>query len=263
MLYRFFLLDIYFKTLKMNKILYLSLIGILLTCTVRAQVGIGTTSPEAGLDVVSSSSGVLIPRVTLSSNTDATTVTIPGSSGIAVSTMVYNDGAGGLSPAGFYYWSGTNWLQLINPPEKQVYVGKFIISSTGSQSITGLPFKPKRIEFVAYANVDSYNLNADNGSYNNNNTKEGYFGFMAGYADQSGGAVVQQIIQGGGSSNSINDVSRYASHSHCIGIRYANKIADKLGLTTASLTSFNSDGFTFNVDNYTDAIVVLYTAYRY
>lgn len=246
----------------MKKVLYLSLIGMLLSFTVKAQVGIGTASPEAALDVVSSNSGVLIPRVTLSSKTDNTTVSIPGGAGIVVSTMVYNDGVGGLKPAGFYYWSGTNWLQLIKP-EKQVYMGKFIINTSGSQSISGLPFKPKRIEFVAYANVDSYNLNADNGSSNNDNTKEGYFGFMAGYADQSGGAVVQQIIQGGGSSNSINDVSRYASNSHCIGIRYANRNAGKLGLTTASLTSFNSDGFTFNVDNYYDAIVVLYTAYRY
>jgi hypothetical protein len=74
--------------------------------TLKAQVGIGTTTPDpsAVLDVTSTNSGLLIPRVTLSSNTDVTTIPAP-----AISLLVYNTG---FSPNGYYYWNGTSWIQL-------------------------------------------------------------------------------------------------------------------------------------------------------
>jgi len=86
---------------------------------------------------------------------------------------------------------------------------------------------------------------------------------MKGYAFNHSGAITQQVIFNGGSGNSINDISRYASSSHCIGLRYTNNNGDNLGLTNASLTSFNTNGFTLNVTTATDAVVVIYEAYRY
>lgn len=79
---------------------------------VKAQnVGISATGvmpdPSAGLDVNFNDKGVLIPRVTLSSNTDVTTIPSP-----QVSLLVYNTGTGGLTPAGFYYWDGTKWVRF-------------------------------------------------------------------------------------------------------------------------------------------------------
>lgn len=65
-----------------------------------------TPNASAGLDVDFTDKGVLIPRVNLQSNTDVTTIPSP-----AVSLMVYNTGAT-LSPAGFYYWNGTNWINF-------------------------------------------------------------------------------------------------------------------------------------------------------
>src|ERR1700746_3430741 len=57
--------------------------------------------------------GLLIPRIALTSSTDATTIVTP-----ANSLLVYNNGTGGLSPAGYYYNSGTPvlpvWVQLLN-----------------------------------------------------------------------------------------------------------------------------------------------------
>ena len=98
---------------------------------------------------------------------------------------------------------------------------------------------------------------------NNNNTKENTFGSMQGYAFDTGSAIMQQVIFNGGSGASINDISRYASSSHCIGLRYTNNNGDNLGFTNASLTSFNHDGFTLNVTNAIDPVVIIYTAYRY
>lgn len=229
---------------------------------ITAQVGINTTNPQGALDIDSSNSGLLIPRVSLTGLIDNTTVTIPSGTGIEVSTLIYNDGSGGLQPSGFYYWEGTSWVQFATT-EKQVYIGKFIITSAGNINIAGLPFEPKIIEFTAYANIENYNLNSDNGLFNNDNTFQNYFGYMQGYAKQNSGVTEQQVIAGGASAASANDLSRYASDTKCIGIRYANRNGNFRGLTSASLTSFNSDGFTLNVDNYRDGLVIVYKAYKY
>lgn len=241
---------------------FLFFLLILFSNLVMAQVGIGTKSPEAGLDIKYVNSGLLIPRVALTGINDNTTVTIPNGSGVKVSTLIYNDGTGGLEPAGFYYWEGSSWLQLVTN-EKQVYMGKFRITATGTMTVGGLPFKPESIEFKAYANVEDYNVNADNGVSNNAAGAQNYFGDMQGYAKQNPGNIEQQVIAGGANANSPNDHSRYASDTKCIAIRYANNNGDNLGLTSASLTSFESDGFTLNVDNFRDELVVLYIAYKY
>jgi len=129
--------------------------------------------------------------------------------------------------------------------------------------INGLPFQPKRISFTAFSNVDSYDQSIDNGVGNNNSGLANAFGGMKGFAQVNSGSVDQQVIYNGGSGNSINDISRYASSSHCIGLRYSNQNGDSLGITSASISSFNADGFTLNVDSYADSVVILFEAYRY
>jgi len=63
---------------------------------------------SAGLDVNFSNKGVLIPRVGLSSVTDNTTIPSP-----ATSLLVYNNGLGGFTPTGYYYWDGSKWVKLL------------------------------------------------------------------------------------------------------------------------------------------------------
>ncbi|MEW6773463.1 MAG: hypothetical protein AB1304_05635 [Bacteroidota bacterium] len=67
---------------------------------------------SAGLDVDFTNKGLLIPRVALTSASDAATIPSP-----ATSLLVYNTGTGGLTPAGYYYNAGTpgspNWVQLL------------------------------------------------------------------------------------------------------------------------------------------------------
>lgn len=92
----------------MKKITLLFALAVGLGCSnsIQAQIGIGTTTPatSAALDVTSTNSGVLVPRIGLLNNTDVTTILAP-----ATSLLVYNTG---FSPNGYYYWNGAQWVQL-------------------------------------------------------------------------------------------------------------------------------------------------------
>lgn len=80
------------------------------------QVGIGTTNPEAAMDVESSSSGILIPRVTLSANNISLPIINPQGGNLVEGTMVYNTAYAGVFPyevrPGFYYWMGDKWNRM-------------------------------------------------------------------------------------------------------------------------------------------------------
>jgi hypothetical protein len=84
----------------------------------QSNVGINTSSPNdaAALDIRSATGvnqGVLFPSVTLASVSDGTTIPSP-----PTGLIVWNSGSGGLSPAGFYYNSGTSgspsWTKVAN-----------------------------------------------------------------------------------------------------------------------------------------------------
>jgi len=78
-------------------------------------VGINANNavPDASamLDVVSTSKGLLIPRVALIATNAAAPVTSP-----ATSLVVYNTATAGTAPnnvwTGFYYWDGTKWVRI-------------------------------------------------------------------------------------------------------------------------------------------------------
>jgi hypothetical protein len=83
---------------------------VILTSPMFGQVGIGTTSPNAALDITATNDGLLLPRIALN-NTTTATVTTP-----TVSELVYNTATAGTTPndvvPGYYYWDGSKWLQL-------------------------------------------------------------------------------------------------------------------------------------------------------
>jgi len=99
----------------MKKVFSVLLAVICFSCFLKAQnLGINTTgnpaNASAGLDVDFSNKGVLVPRVALSSVTDAATITSP-----ATSLLVYSLG-GGIAD-GYYYNSGSpaapNWSSFV------------------------------------------------------------------------------------------------------------------------------------------------------
>src|SRR5690606_18227355 len=78
-----------------------------------SQVGIGTLTPNKSsqLDVVANDKGVLLPRVALTSTTDATTIT-NGNSLLVYNTNTQND----VTP-GYYYWFEDKWMRIVNEDE--------------------------------------------------------------------------------------------------------------------------------------------------
>jgi hypothetical protein len=97
------------------KLLYI--LAFVIGITAKAQVGIGTLTPDTStiLDLVSSNKGMLIPRVQLSGTNDTTTVSVASSTASPDQGMlVYNLLNAGISPDNvlqdtFYIWTGTAW----------------------------------------------------------------------------------------------------------------------------------------------------------
>jgi len=69
--------------------------------------GVYNGNNSAMLDIKSSNKGLLIPRVSLSSNTDNTTIASP-----AIGLMIYDIGTN--ITAGFYYWNSSRWTKLVS-----------------------------------------------------------------------------------------------------------------------------------------------------
>ena len=90
--------------------IYIILFLLVALNSVYAQVGIGTTSPNGALDVLSTTDGLIIPRVALSA-TNVSTITTP-----TISELVYNTFTSAVGPnqvtSGFYYWDGSLWNKL-------------------------------------------------------------------------------------------------------------------------------------------------------
>lgn len=99
-----------------KKIFFLSAYLTLFNSVKSQNVGINSTgaTPNASamLDVSSTSKGILIPNVTLTS----TTSNAPIGASVATSLLVYNTTAAGSGAtavyAGYYYWDGTKWVRL-------------------------------------------------------------------------------------------------------------------------------------------------------
>lgn len=170
-------------------------------------------------------------------------------------SFVYN-----TTTRSMHYYSNSAWVEVPNLANS--YVGAFQITGLGNSTITGIPFEPSSVTFSAYANVENYNINSDNAVGNNNRGIANAYGSMNGFARNDGGTIAEQVIYVGGSGNSINDISRYASNSHSIGLRYSDQNGNNLGVTSATVTRFNSNGFTLNTDSFADGIVVIFQAFR-
>jgi hypothetical protein len=95
--------------MKTLKSLLFALVVIFSTGALNAQVGIGNTDPQGALDITSTTDGLLIPRVELTS----TLVVLPVITGTE-SEIVYNTNTAGDVTPGYYYLS-TNigpWVRL-------------------------------------------------------------------------------------------------------------------------------------------------------
>lgn len=96
--------------------IYMKLLFVFIFLNGMAQVGIGTTTPQGALDIQSNNSGFLVPRISLNSTFDATTVINPSGSPLAEGTLIYNVSTAGTGSTavlpGFYYWNSLQWMPV-------------------------------------------------------------------------------------------------------------------------------------------------------
>ncbi|WP_430400198.1 hypothetical protein [Flavobacterium sp.] len=99
---------------KLLLITFISSIGLF------AQVGVGTTTPRGALDINSSTTGMIPPRVALTATNVAAPVVNPQGGALVAGTLVWNTNTAGVIPTnvapGMYYWDGTRWVSLAGSP---------------------------------------------------------------------------------------------------------------------------------------------------
>lgn len=132
----------------------LSLVVLFIVQISSAQVGIGTSNPNtsSALDISSTNSGLLIPRVELTSTTVAAPITLP-----AVSLLVYNTKTINDVTAGFYYWDGS-WKTLKGTTTTSSASGWNLNGNTlssgseylGTNSYHPLVFKVNNVQFARF-----------------------------------------------------------------------------------------------------------------
>ena len=88
---------------------YTFLAAVLLTATTLAQVGINTDSPHefAALDIVSTTGGLLVPRMTKAQRNQINVIDEPVDNPSAGLMIYQTDGT-----AGFYYYNGSSWGEV-------------------------------------------------------------------------------------------------------------------------------------------------------
>ncbi|OXB01963.1 hypothetical protein B0A72_18155, partial [Flavobacterium pectinovorum] len=93
-----------------------------------SQVGIGKLdpSPSAQLEVFATDKGMLIPRVKLTSSTDATTI----GKGNVESLLVFNTNAISDIKPGYYYWFDNKWNRILISGESSGAAGSVTYNPT-------------------------------------------------------------------------------------------------------------------------------------
>ena len=107
------------------------------TISTKAQIGIGTSTPDASakLEVNSTSKGLLIPQISLTGSSDATTIASP-----ATSLLIYNSATTSDVTPGYYYNAGTttspSWLRLNTGASGVPYSGATGAVNLGAYDLT-------------------------------------------------------------------------------------------------------------------------------
>ena len=129
----------------MKRILLYTMISCLLFCSkdLRAQVAIGIQTLEDGaiFQMESSSKGLLIPRVALTSRLDVATIDPAQVEGLWVyNTATAGSGNNRVSP-GMYFWDGDEWIRIYNRGYSEQFEQTALVralNQTTEYTLTGL-----------------------------------------------------------------------------------------------------------------------------
>lgn len=144
----------FFSFIKFNlktKIICLTFLFFFLQNTITAQVGVGTTSPKAALDVQAgvNNYGFLMPRIALTATNVSAPVKNPATgtflTAADVGVIIFNTasvaGTYGVTP-GIYFWDGTEWISQFHKYFETKFTqtaGNLIATSAGTYTnLTGL-----------------------------------------------------------------------------------------------------------------------------
>lgn len=177
------------------KMLVLSSISSFGNYSFAQNVGIGTSTPNASakLEISSTNSGILIPRVALNNVTNSTTPVSSPATGL----MVYNTNAAvtGGSGTGFYFWDGTVWQKLNSGSQAYwsllgnagTVAGTNFIGTTDAIDFVTRTSNTERMRVTAAGNVGigiaapTQRLDVQGGNARINNTFIGDVGHGAGW----------------------------------------------------------------------------------
>ncbi|WP_299766468.1 hypothetical protein [uncultured Dokdonia sp.] len=135
----------------MKKLIFL-IVFIFINITMSyGQVGVGTTTPRAALEISNTTNGgVLVPKYALSGNDDTSTVTNPQGTALEIGTVVFNTtqvtGTNGLE-VGFVYWDGAVWTSIM--PRTQIMQRSFSSNTLTSSTVT-----PFNYDTELFSNID-------------------------------------------------------------------------------------------------------------
>lgn len=206
----------------------------LITIISYAQVGVGTTSPDASsaLDITSSDSGLLIPRVSIVNvNNNTTPIAAP-----AISLLVWNTNASviGGSGAGYYYWSGTAWTPLstsavtanngLTLTGNNVQLGGSLL---GTATIIDVNNADIRFDLNAAGDFEIHDLGVKHFSVEDSG--ETLFGGFTYWNDEDTGGTTLASLTDDGDDDAIFSLYRNGNMQH--------------QLHTNGLTVFNEGGF--------------------
>ncbi|WP_264560500.1 beta strand repeat-containing protein [Flavobacterium sp. N2270] len=184
--------------MKTNKTILMLLIGIF-TNIVSGQVGVGTTTPAGALDITSTTTGFVPPRVALTALNAQAPIVNPQTGVIPNGTIVYNTATAGTAPnivtPGLYYWLTNRWIAFAGASggldwsligNTATTAGTNFLGTTDAQ---GLHFKTNNVERGRFGATGRYGLNLNDQtwaqffSYSNDNTIDA----AVGYSDADGG----------------------------------------------------------------------------
>ena len=178
-------------------------------CAYSQNVGINATgsapNSSAALDIDFSNKGILIPRIVLTSSTDAVTIISP-----ATSLMVYN--TGGALTAGYYYNSGTagspSWISFTTSATNDCLTNCQAFTSNGTFTVPAGVTKIKVIVIGGGAGGGGGGANGlAGGGGGAGGYAEGIFTVVpaTNYAVTIGGGGTGGTAGGGGAGNSGNN----------------------------------------------------------
>jgi trimeric autotransporter adhesin len=114
---------------------------------------------SAMLDIVSTTRGVLMPRIALTSTTDVSTVASPATSLLIYNTATASSGITAVSP-GYYYFDGVKWISL----EGKNGSNWSLLGNIGTNATTNFIGTTDNQDVVFKANTRTIRMLASNGN---------------------------------------------------------------------------------------------------